>query len=270
MALYHYQAALGLVPQEVWFVGYILAHRWTDALPFPSLRRMSRRTGVSTQMLHRYKQSLIEKDYLVTIPRHRPSGGRTSNYYDFTGLFKALEEQLMQDRRGAGWLPSADDDGGDDSFGTAPDQPTLSGVDQQPGAGVGDDAWTGPVLAKLPAPGRQNVPLNETQCVQIPTLEAQAKDARVPRQTRERSVQATGNGWWAEALEKLTAELSPATISAWIEPLQVEPPPATAPPGAPIRLICASAFHLQHVNRCYRAALERALGAPIELHLSAA
>src|SRR5690349_12870013 len=45
MALYHYQAELGLAPQEVWFVGYILAHRWTDALPYPSLRRMSRRTG---------------------------------------------------------------------------------------------------------------------------------------------------------------------------------------------------------------------------------
>src|SRR5690349_14494695 len=40
MALYHYQAELGLTPQEVWFVGYILAHRWTAALPYPSLRRM--------------------------------------------------------------------------------------------------------------------------------------------------------------------------------------------------------------------------------------
>jgi hypothetical protein len=109
MALYHYQAELGLVPQEVWFVGYILAHRWTSALPYPSLRRMSRRTGVSTQMLHRYKQSLIEKGYLATIARHRPSGGRTSNFYDFSNLFIALEQMLRRDRRAQSWQPTADE-----------------------------------------------------------------------------------------------------------------------------------------------------------------
>lgn len=109
MALYHYQSELALIPQEVWFVGNILAHRWTAALPYPSLRRMSRRTGVSAQMLHRYKQSLIEKGYLATIPRHRASGGRTSNYYDFSGLFHTLEHFLARDRRDGGWQPSVDD-----------------------------------------------------------------------------------------------------------------------------------------------------------------
>lgn len=285
MALYHYQAELGLVPQEVWFVGYILAHRWTDALPFPSLRRMSRRTGVSTQMLHRYKQSLIEKGYLTTIPRHRPSGGRTSNYYDFTGLFKALEEHLMHDRRSSGWLPSVDDDGGDDSPDTDPDQPPLPGARQRAETGAGEGPWTGPVRAELPAPDRQNVPLNQTPFVQSPSLETVAKSERVPRQTRERpsrhsenerpptpikALPPSGTDLWRSALSKLTAELSAATISAWIEPLVLEPPPAGAPPGSPLRLVCASAFHLQHVNRRYRAALERALGAPIELLLSAA
>ncbi|HEX2037479.1 MAG TPA: DnaA N-terminal domain-containing protein [Chloroflexota bacterium] len=109
MSLYHYQAELGLVPQEVWFVGYILAHRWTAALPYPSLRQMSRRTGISTQMLHRYKQSLIEKGYLATISRHRPSGGRTSNFYDFSGLFIRLEQLLRRDRRDDAWRPTADE-----------------------------------------------------------------------------------------------------------------------------------------------------------------
>lgn len=116
-SLYHYQAQLGLVPQEVWFVGYILAHRWTDALPYPSLRQMSRRTGISTQMLHRYKQSLVEKGYLTTIPRHRPSGGRTSNFYDFSGLFDRLEQLLRGDRRDTAWQPTADDDAGGDDVG---------------------------------------------------------------------------------------------------------------------------------------------------------
>lgn len=99
-ALYMYSAELGLVPQEVWFVGYILAHRWTAELPFPSLRKMSVHTGVSPQMLHRYKNSLIEKGYLETIPRTRPSGGRTSNYYDFSGLFQQLEMLLLRDNGG--------------------------------------------------------------------------------------------------------------------------------------------------------------------------
>lgn len=99
-ALYMYSAELGLIPQEVWFVGYILAHRWTAELPFPSLRKMSVHTGVSPQMLHRYKNSLIDKGYLEIIPRTRPSGGRSSNYYDFSGLFQSLEDLLLRDNGG--------------------------------------------------------------------------------------------------------------------------------------------------------------------------
>ena len=34
-ALFTRQAALGLTPQQVWFVCYILAHRWTTELPQP-------------------------------------------------------------------------------------------------------------------------------------------------------------------------------------------------------------------------------------------
>ena len=290
MALYHYQAGLGLVPQEVWFVGYILAHRWTDSLPFPSLRRMSRRTGVSTQMLHRYKQSLIEKGYLTTIPRHRPSGGRTSNYYDFTALFKALEECLLQDRRGAGWMPSADDDGGDDggpdggSDRTArfdpdpeaqgpayPYQPALTEVGQPAVSGVDPPGGIVPVHQERPAPGRQNVPRKQTPSVQTPSLEPERKEARVPRGTPERPSRISGSAnLWQRTLAALAGELSPATIGAWIEPLVCEPPPPGAPAGTPVRLVCASAFHLQHINRRYRAALERAIGAPVELLLPAA
>ncbi|HET7772152.1 MAG TPA: hypothetical protein VFN74_25490 [Chloroflexota bacterium] len=276
MALYHYQAALGLIPQEVWFVGYILAHRWTDALPFPSLRRMSRRTGVSTQMLHRYKQSLIEKGYLTTIPRHRPSGGRTSNYYDFTALFKALEESLQHDKRGTGWMPSVDDDGGDDGgegieAAPHPDQPTLTGVNQLTVIGDGEPAVSGPTLAELTAPARQNVPPKKTPNVQIPSLEPAQREARVPRGTPKRPSHSAGDrGPWEEALAKLAQELSSATISAWLEPLVCEPPAPDAPPGTPIRLRCASVFQLQQVNRRYRTAIERALGAPIELILTAA
>lgn len=121
-ALYMYSAELGLIPQEVWFVGYILAHRWTAELPFPSLRKMSTHTGVSPQMLHRYKNSLIEKGYLEITPRVRPSGGRSSNYYDFSGLFEQLEVLLLRDNGGR----PEDLEGEDDEGGLSPDQPQFT------------------------------------------------------------------------------------------------------------------------------------------------
>lgn len=123
-ALYYYQAELGLLPQEVWFVGYILAHRWTAELPYPSLRKMARRTGVTYQMLHRYKNSLIAKKYLQVLPRSRQNGGRSTNSYDFSSLFQAIEELLLRDR---GVMAESLDDAGpdaeDDDF--APGQPEL-------------------------------------------------------------------------------------------------------------------------------------------------
>ncbi len=126
-ALYMYSAELDLIPQEVWFVGYILAHRWTAELPFPSLRKMSVHTGVSPQMLHRYKNSLIEKGYLETIPRTRPSGGRTSNYYDFSGLFQALEDLLLRDNGGRPEdLEGDEEEGPDQPQSTPPSKPAFT------------------------------------------------------------------------------------------------------------------------------------------------
>ncbi|HEU5315227.1 MAG TPA: hypothetical protein VFX49_03915 [Chloroflexota bacterium] len=267
MALYHYQAELSLVPQEVWFVGYILAHRWSDALPFPSLRRMSRRTGISTQMLHRYKQSLIEKGFLATIPRHRPSGGRTSNYYDFTGLFRALEELLHRDRRDASWGPSLDDDAGDDSLEEPdPDQRQLTGTVQPASLAPDAPASTGPTLVALPAPGAPDGPRN-----QIPVRQSHRNEdpprsaARAARETPERSLRADPR--WARVLKALAETISPAAFSAWIAPLEpvLDPPNAPAPPGTPVTLRCASAFHLQQVDRRYRGAIEEALGCPVAL-----
>lgn len=120
-ALYMYSAELELVPQEVWFVGYILAHRWTAELPYPSLRKMSLHTGVSYQMLHRYKNSLIEKGYLEVIPRTRRNGGRSSSYYDFSGLFEQLERLLVRDNGGR-----AEDLEGDDEDESTPSQPQFT------------------------------------------------------------------------------------------------------------------------------------------------
>jgi hypothetical protein len=99
-AIFTYQALLDLSPQETWFISYILAHKWDEDLPYPSLRKMGERTGLSVRQLHRIKDSIIEKGYLQLVPRHRAEdGGQDSNAYDFGGLFGRIEELLRADGR---------------------------------------------------------------------------------------------------------------------------------------------------------------------------
>jgi hypothetical protein len=95
--LYFYQAELGLSPQEVWFIGYILAHKWDEDLPYPSLAKMETRTGMSRRNLLRIKDSLVGKGLLVLVPRFNADGGQESNAYDFTALFEQLEDLIRRD-----------------------------------------------------------------------------------------------------------------------------------------------------------------------------
>ncbi len=99
-AIFTYQALLDLSPQETWFISYILAHKWDEDLPYPSLRKMAERTGLSVRQLHRIKDAIVEKGYLQLVPRHRAEdGGQDSNAYDFGGLFGRIEELLRNDGR---------------------------------------------------------------------------------------------------------------------------------------------------------------------------
>lgn len=102
-ALFYYQAELRLGPELLWFVSTLLSYRWTDDLPYPSLRKISERSGVSLRSLHRYKDALVAaswrgQPYLDVIPRRRPNGGITSSAYDLQGLFAALEELITRDQ----------------------------------------------------------------------------------------------------------------------------------------------------------------------------
>jgi hypothetical protein len=99
-ALFTYQALLDLSPQEAWFISYILAHKWDEDLPYPSLRKMAERTGLSVRQLHRIKDAIVEKGYLHLVPRRRADdGGQDSNAYDFAGLFGRIEELLRAEGR---------------------------------------------------------------------------------------------------------------------------------------------------------------------------
>ena len=96
-ALFYYQAELGLQPQEVWFITYVLAHRWTSDLPFPSLAGMARHSGLTKRALRNYKDSLVAKGFLIVHERRRADGGTTSHGYDFSPLFERLDALIMRD-----------------------------------------------------------------------------------------------------------------------------------------------------------------------------
>jgi hypothetical protein len=93
-ALFTYQRALHLSAVQVWFICYILAHRWSTDLPYPSLRLMAGRTGYSERHLHDIKDSLVAAGYLRVIGRVGQHGSQDTNAYDFAGLFTALISRL--------------------------------------------------------------------------------------------------------------------------------------------------------------------------------
>src|SRR6478609_9369247 len=97
-ALYHFQGTLGLSAQQVWFVSYILAHKWDADLPYPSLKRMAERTGLSLRQVQRIKADLCAAGYLRGGVRYGVAGGQEANTYDFAELFARLEACISNAR----------------------------------------------------------------------------------------------------------------------------------------------------------------------------
>ncbi len=96
-ALYHYQGKLGLSAQQVWFISYILSHKWDADLPYPSLHNMARCTAMTYRNLLRIKDGLCKRGYLKVYPRYAEGKGRDTNFYDFADLFNRLEELITAD-----------------------------------------------------------------------------------------------------------------------------------------------------------------------------
>jgi AraC-like DNA-binding protein len=93
-ALLHHQGELQLSAQQVWFVSYILAHKWDEDLPYPSLKAMAKRVGMSLSQLQRIKNSLCHMGFLQVYPRFTGNQGQATNAYDFAGLFDRLEDAI--------------------------------------------------------------------------------------------------------------------------------------------------------------------------------
>ena len=133
-AVYLYQGKLNLTAQEVWFVSYILAHKWDGDLPHPRLNEMARQTGTVKQILHRYKNRLCDSGYLSIQQRYKDNGGQDANAYDFSGLFARLEYLIMQDPPSDNDIRQDDDEEADDSG----SDPVKTVPDQEPASVPGD------------------------------------------------------------------------------------------------------------------------------------
>ncbi len=98
-ALYHFGSKLDLYAQHIWFISYILSHKWDEDLPYPSLGVMARCSGMSKRQLQRYSDELREMGYLLVYPRVSQERGQESNAYDFAPLFGHLEACIIEQRK---------------------------------------------------------------------------------------------------------------------------------------------------------------------------
>jgi hypothetical protein len=96
-ALYHYQGRMKLKIQHVWFVSYILSHKWDEDLPYPSLKKMNRSTRIDLRYLQRIRGELCGAGYLEVGIRQSEERGQETNTYDFSGLFDRLEKLIVGD-----------------------------------------------------------------------------------------------------------------------------------------------------------------------------
>ncbi len=114
-ALYHYQRKLELTAQQVWFISYILAHKWSSELPYPSMNKMARCAGVTRRVLQYRCNELHNCGYLQIYPRRGEKNDQDTNAYDFSELFRRMEELLSEDGqaenpvRGEGRSPGEED-----------------------------------------------------------------------------------------------------------------------------------------------------------------
>ncbi len=97
-ALYLYQKELGLAIHDVWFLEWIIIHRWSDDNPYPSMTKMSKITGVSGSYLREISKDLQDRDFIRVEPRFGESGRQGTNIYHLEPLYKKLESLIQKEK----------------------------------------------------------------------------------------------------------------------------------------------------------------------------
>ncbi|MFN8526776.1 MAG: helix-turn-helix domain-containing protein [Chloroflexota bacterium] len=95
--LLRHAGELGLTPQELVLVLYILDKKWGSEWPYVSMLQAADELGRHKNKVYSWKQSLIRKGYLTATPRTVPGIGRRADYCDLSGLFAALERFVLQE-----------------------------------------------------------------------------------------------------------------------------------------------------------------------------
>ena len=97
-ALYKYQNRLGLNIAEVWFLSWVIMHRWEDKDSFPSLNALARYTGKSRTYLQAIAHKLWKKGYIIIKSRTLDNGATASNFYDIEPIKTLLEAEIKNDQ----------------------------------------------------------------------------------------------------------------------------------------------------------------------------
>lgn len=97
------QARLLVTPQEMMVLLQLVEHWWTASSDvFPSKKVIGERVGLSTKQVQRHVKRLEELKLVRRIERYKPTGGRTSNRYDLSGLvakLKSIELDVAKAKR---------------------------------------------------------------------------------------------------------------------------------------------------------------------------
>jgi len=96
-AFYKYQDELDLSIAEVWFLCWVIMHRWEDKDSFPSLNALARYTGYTRQYIQVIAHRLHERGYIDIKERTLENNAKASNYYDIGPIMELLEIEIKND-----------------------------------------------------------------------------------------------------------------------------------------------------------------------------
>lgn len=78
-----------LTTSEAMTVIHLIRFKWTETAPFPSVKTLARKMGISASAVRTHIRTLEEKRYLRRIPK-----AGASNAFDLEPLFEELETYL--------------------------------------------------------------------------------------------------------------------------------------------------------------------------------
>jgi hypothetical protein len=93
----NYYVPLGLTGPELLFTIHVWQHWWSDRDPYPSLRTIATRMGISVRQAKRYVESLESKGFLRVVERFLPDGSQTTNEFDYSPLIRAVVKAARAD-----------------------------------------------------------------------------------------------------------------------------------------------------------------------------